>query len=295
MGIPPRSGACVTDLARAFLLVLVGLSGDPEHGKLFQKWATSLTDTAQKLGVARDRVLQLDEPATKDDVEKAVETIARKSGPDDVVFIVLFGHGSFDGRTAKFNLRGPDLSAADFAALLRKLRSKHIVFANTASASGPFVQELAGPGRTIIAATRNGAEQYATLFGGFFVDAFSSDAADVDKNHRVTIKEAFDYAQREVGRAYEREGLLATEHAVLDDGGALADVFALGTAGGGETLPEDPRLRTLYAERRELEQRVEALKVLKSSMDPARYESELERLATTLALKSREIRQAEGK
>lgn len=285
----------MTDLFRAFLLVVVGLSGDPEHGQLFQKWGATLAATAGTLGIPTERVTQLGDQATKDDVERAIDAIAKRSAPDDVVFIVLIGHGSFDGRTAKFNLRGPDLSAADFAALLRRLPSKHVVLANTSSASGPFKEALAGPGRTIITATRNGAEQYATLFGGFFVDAFAIDEADGDKNHRVTVQEAFDYAQREVGRAYERLGLLATEHAVIDDTGKLAGAFALGTMGESAALPSDPRLRALYMERRELEQRVEALKVLKSGMDQARYESELEKVVTSLALKTREIRQAEGK
>ena len=136
-----------------------------------------------------------------------------------MIFVTLIGHGSFAGGTARFNLPGPDLSAADFNAMLQKLPTKQIVFVNTSSSSGPFVEALSGPGRTIVTATRNGAEQYATLFGGFFVDALTSDAADADKNKRVSVLEAFNYAKAEVARAYEREGLLATEHALLDDNG----------------------------------------------------------------------------
>ena len=39
----------------------------------------------------------------------------------------------------------------------------------------------------------------------------------------------------------------------------------------------------------------EALRLLKDSMEPARYTSELEKLVTDIALKTREIRAAEGK
>jgi HPt (histidine-containing phosphotransfer) domain-containing protein len=53
-------------------------------------------------------------------------------------------------------------------------------------------------------------------------------------------------------------------------------------------------VRALQAERRELEQQVESLKVLKGSLEPAKYEAELERLVTALALKTRELRQAEA-
>jgi len=285
----------VTDLFRAFVLIAVGLSGDAEHGALFQKWGATLASASETLGVPAERILYLGDQTTKQTIEQAFATLATRASADDVVVVVLIGHGSFDGKEAKFNLRGPDMSGADFAAQLRRLPVKRTIFVNTASASGPFVQALSAPGRTIITATRSGAEQYATLFGGFFVNAFTSDVADGDKNGRITIQEAFEYGQREVARAYEREGLLATEHAVIDDGAKVASVFALGTVGAGEALPADPALRALHLERRELEQRMEALKVLKGSMDPARYESELERLATTLALKTREIRQLEAK
>ena len=48
------------------------------------------------------------------------ERSPRAAGEDDVVFIVLIGHGTFDGKVAKFNLRGPDMTPADFAALLKR-------------------------------------------------------------------------------------------------------------------------------------------------------------------------------
>jgi hypothetical protein len=308
-------------MLRVFLLIIVGLAGDAEHRELFHKWGAALADTAEKSGIPRERVVYLADqaegetrlsgPATRESIEKAVAGFSKSAAPEDVVFVALIGHGSFDGRSAKFNLPGPDMAAADFAALLKRLPTKQVVFVNTTSSSGPFVPELSGPGRTIITATRNGAEQFDTLFGGFFIDAFSTpDASDSDKNGRVSVLEAFNYARTEVAKAYEREGLLATEHALLDDDGnkegsqtpsptgadgKVASMLTLGTAGETDSLPADPELRTLYVERRALERRVEALRLLKASMEPARYEAELEKLVTELALKTREIRQVEEK
>jgi hypothetical protein len=222
---------------------------------------------------------------------------------------VLIGHGSYDGKAPKFNLPGPDISAADFAAQFKRLPMRQIVFVNTASASGPFVNELSGPGRTIIAATRSGAENYATLFGGYFVDALSGEEADADKNRRVTMLEAFQFAKAAVQRAYDKEGLLSTEHAVLDDNGdkvgspdpsttaadgKVAALMAIGSAADAMPLPADPKLRALILERRDLEHRVESLRLLKDNMDAAKYQSELEKLVTDLALKTREIRTLEG-
>jgi hypothetical protein len=306
-------------MLKAFLLVIVGLAGDPEHGALFHKWGTALVDASEKLGIERSQVTYLGDakeggarvsgPATKEQINQALAAIAKAAGPDDVLYVVLLGHGNFDGSSARFNLPGPDITAADFNILLRKVPSRNVVFVNTASSSGPFVENLSGPGRTIITATRSGAEQYTTLFGGYFVEAFTAEAADADKNKRVTMLEAFLYAKGEVTRAYEREGLLATEHATLDDNGdrkgsqdptptgaegKVAAALSLGSAADAAPLPADPKLRALIVERREIERRVEALRLLKDSLPPARYASELERLVTDLALKTREIRTLEG-
>jgi hypothetical protein len=292
------------------LLIVVGLPGDPAHGELFKKWGTTLADTAtQKLGVAKDHVTLLtDREATRDGVSKALGALAAAVGDDDTVAIVLFGFGTYADKTAKFNLVGPDMSAQDFAPLLAKLASKRIVFVDTTSASGPFVEALSGPGRVIVTATRTGAEVYATLFGGPFVEAFALDAADGDHDGKVSILEAFDYARKTVTQSFQREGLLPTEHSLLDDNGDKegtlepsreakdgrnAAVLNFGAL-HQQALPADAKLRGLYVERQELERRIDALKLLKSGMDPAKYASELEKLATGLALKTRQIREAEG-
>jgi Peptidase C13 family len=299
--------------------IVVGLAGTPEHAELFQRWATTLADASVKMGVTPDHLVYLSEKteadpkrisgkSTKEEIVKAFEKLAQ-AGPDDVVFVVLIGHGTFDGRVAKFNLPGPDMTPEDFEPLLKRLKSQHVVLVNTSSASGPFVEALAGPGRTIVAATRNGAERFATLFGGYFVDALAGTEADTDKNGRTSVLEAFTFAKREVGVAYEREGIMVTEHPILSDNGEktgtqtpaadgkqgrVASVLAIGSS-AADPLPADPKLRAVYVERREIERRIEGLKLLKDSMEPAKYASELERLATDLARKTREIRTLEGK
>ena len=75
----------------------------------------------------------------------------------------------------------------------------------------------------------------------------------------------------------------------------MAALLSLGSAAATDTLPADPAVRALYEERRALERRVESLKLMKDSMDGAKYASELEKLVTELALKTRQIREAEGK
>ena len=149
---------------------------------------------------------------------------------------------------------------------------------------------------------------FATLFGGPFVEAFASESADSDRDGKVSILEAFEHAKRSVAASYQREGLMVTEHAILDDNGdkegsiepgrqakdgQSAGVLAIGSMRRA-AAPANERLRALYTERDAIERRLESLKLLKSGMDQAKYAAELEKLATDLALKSREIRVAEG-
>ena len=314
--------APVTAFAQgARLAVIVGLAGDAEYAELYGKWGASLVDAATgRYGIARDHVVYLTEKpdqdakratgrSTREEIAKAFASLAG-AAPDDLIFVVLIGHGTFDGKVAKFNLPGPDMTAADFDPLLKRLAPRRVVLINTASASGPFIEALSGPGRTIVTATRNGRESFATIFGGYFVDALTSDVADADKNKRVSVLEAFDYARREVQTAYERQGIMLTEHALLDDAGdregsaqpaadgkvgKVAALISLGAAGQTDSLPADPKVRALYDERRALERRVESLRLMKDSMEPAKYTAELETLVTELALKTRQIRDVEGK
>jgi hypothetical protein len=102
---------------------------------------------------------------------------------------------------------------------------------------------------------------------------------------------------------------MPTEHALLDDNGdrqgsmepgrqakdgQSAAVLAIGSM-RRQALPADEKVRALYLERQQIERRIESLKLLKSGMDAEKYAAELEKLATELALKSRQIREAEGK
>ena len=303
------------------LLVIVGLAGDPEYSEPYAKWGAALVDAATtRYGIPQGQVIYLHEKpetdtkritakSTREEVAKAFEKLAG-AGADDPIFVMLIGHGTFDGKVAKFNLPGPDMTAADFEPLMKRLAPHRVVFVNTASASGPFIEALSGPGRTIVTATKTGRESFATIFGGYFVDALTSEVADADKNKRISVLEAFDYARREVATAYERQGIILIEHALLDDSGdkegtatpavdgkegRVAALMSLGTVGSGDPLPSDPKLRALYEERRALERRVESLRLMKDSMDAPKYTAELEKLVTDLALKTREIRAAEGR
>ena len=307
---------------QSFLLVVSGLSGEPRYAEVFHAWATKMLGAAEaRWGLPEENVVYLAEktdrdpnriPArsTRENVEGAFRDIAQRAGPDDQVFILLIGHGTTRDGEAFVNLPGPDMSAADFAKLLDLLPTQRVVFVNAASASGNFISVLSGQNRTVITATRSGYEKNETIFAGFFVEAYAGEGADVDKDDRVSVLEAFNFARREVARVYESDGLLLTEHALLDDdadgeGSAEPDpqgggegrlartLFLTGGAAVGAQTPSDPRLAALYEEKRALEEEIAALRQRKDELDTATYERELERLLVDLALKTREIRELE--
>jgi hypothetical protein len=294
------------------LLVVTGVANDAEYGKMFHGWATKLIDAARSRGAVPDaNVTYLGEkteldPArirdrpTKDIVEKTVTDLGRRAKPNDQVFIVLIGHGSFDGREGKFNLPGPDMTTTEWAKLVQKLARQRVIFVNTSSSSGAFLAPLAGPGRTVVTATKTGGERNETRFGGFFVEAFADESADRDRNGRVSVLEAFDYAKTKVVNAYEQEGLLLSEHAALDDStdGKLATTVFLGSGSSASALKvdtSDPEMRGLVAERDAIDKQIAELKLAKDGMPADRYEQTLERLLTELALKTRAIRDLQAK
>jgi hypothetical protein len=290
------------------LLVITGVGGDDEHSALFHKWAIAVVDSAKRRGVS-DVVYLSEKPerdpariqgrSTKENVTKAFNDLAGSAKASDEIFVILLGHGSFDGRQGAFNLPGPDLSAADYAVLLDRFKTQHITFVNTASSSGAFLPVLAGPGRTIVTATKTGGERNETRFPAYFVEALDSEAADRDRNGRVSVLEAFDYAKSKVTAAYEQEGHILTEHATLDDGndGKFAATLYLAPRGSraSASANADPALRPLLEQRDALEDQVVQLRLRKDTMDPARYEQELERVLTDLALKTKAIRDLEAK
>ncbi|HEX7049956.1 MAG TPA: hypothetical protein VF188_07050 [Longimicrobiales bacterium] len=299
-----------------------GLGGAPEFAEAFYRQGAALADAAiERYGLAAEDVVfladrperdaaRIDGAATKQAIADALAGIAARAGPADRVLIVLLGHGSAREGESRFNLRGPDLGAAELATMLEPLGDRPLAVVNAASASGGFVEALAGAGRVIVTATRSAAERNATHFGEYFVRALAGADSDVDKDGRVSLLEAFDYARREVERAYEEENRLLTEHAVLEDDGdgvgtmepaprggdgALAARFFLGGGAAGAAVADaPPELRALYERRDQLQEQIEALRARKAEMDPEAYQTQLEALLLELARTSSEIRAREG-
>ncbi|MFN6104024.1 MAG: hypothetical protein ACK5EA_06190 [Planctomycetaceae bacterium] len=206
------------------VIVVVGAAGSAEFGDQFQTWAKRWKTAADQGGAECQMIGLSAQPAGTSDRQTLLDSLGRlatsnaESAGKSPLWLVLIGHGTFDGKTARFNLQGPDLSAADLAAAMQPL-SGPVAVINCASASGPFVNSLSAPGRVVITATRSGSESNFARFGDGFSAALLDQAADLDKDEQVSLLEAFLAAAAKVREFYADAGRLATEHPLLDDNG----------------------------------------------------------------------------
>jgi hypothetical protein len=295
-----------------FAVIINGASGEAAYAKQFAQWTADLRSALTgRFGFAEDRVKVLTEKpldgtaarATAEEVKRTFQTLQSELKPENAVFIFLIGHGTFDGKEAKFNLVGPDLSAAEYNNLLSLLPTRRVVIFNMASASGEFIKPLSATGRIVITATRTGQEQNATRFAEFFIAALNARDADADQDGHISVLEAFAYANRLTAEFYTRAGRLATEHALIEDNG---DGIGHEKAEGGDGLlaratyldslsveqaAASATTAKLLRERTRLEGKIEQLIGRKSDLPESEYEAALEKLFIELAKVNRAIKQ----
>jgi hypothetical protein len=300
----PGLVVCAPEISRAqqvHVLIITGLAGEPQYRVPFQQAAAILADSARKRwGVSDSSLIVLGEdpaadPAhitghsTREEVARAFIRLSKRVAPGDVLLVFLNGHGSGEGPSSKVNLPGPDPTAAEYASWIAGFTRQTVVFVNAASASGDFIPVLAGRGRLIVTATRTAIERNETTFAIPFVRGLTGSEADADKDGRVSVLEAFDFAKKEIVREYETDNRMLTEHAVLSD-----SVLARSVTFGAPHNANDPRVMALVAERQELQAQVAALRSRKTTMDSTAYDRELERLLLQIAEKTQAIRTTGG-
>ncbi len=200
------------------VLIVVGAEGTAEYGAEFRGWADLWAEAGDRAGarLVRIGIEETGDTRDRDRLREALAGEARRSR--EALWIVLIGHGTYDGRDAKFNLRGPDVTAEDLSGWLKPLE-RPVAVINCASASGPFINSLSAPDRVLVTATKSGYEHNYARFGGSLAAAILDQSADLDKDGQTSLLEAFLEASARTAEFYRQEGRLATEHALLDDNG----------------------------------------------------------------------------
>jgi hypothetical protein len=288
--------------AATYYVIVAGLGGEPDYEQRFTAAAKDL-DRIFKAAGPTAHVYTLSGPqATATQLKETMDAVARDAKPADDFALILIGHGSFDGVEYKFNLVGPDVTAAEIAKMCDQIATKRQLVVDTTSASGGALQALERPGRGVIAATKSGTEKNATVFARYWVEALEDPAADTDKSDSISAMEAFTYAAKKTAAFYDSQKRLATEHAVFNDvgrgeavreagngEGALLSSFTLLRLGTSQQAANDPGKRALLDKKNELEQKIDTLKYQKAAMDPDDYKKQLTEALVELAKLQEEL------
>jgi hypothetical protein len=274
--------------ARTYHVIVAGLGGEPDYEQRFTAAATDLDRVLRSAGPAVHVDTLKGAQATAVQFRETIDRVATEASPDDDFALILIGHGSFDGAEYKFNLLGPDLTAAEIAQMCDRIRARRQLIVDTTSASGGALQAFERPGRAVIAATKSGTEKNATVFARYWVEALEDPSADTDKSDSVSAMEAFRYATEKTAAFYEAEKRLATEHAVFNDlghgepvreaangQGMMLSSFMLLRLGTTQLAANTPAKRALLDKKEALEQKIDILKYQKAAMDPADYKKQL--------------------
>jgi hypothetical protein len=272
--------------AAHYTVVIAGLGGDAGYAERFATQAQSIVEAAERGAEDASQVILLSgAEARRESIRGRLQALAAEVEAGDSIAVYLVGHGSYDGDVYKFNLPGPDLDAAEFAALFDAIPARAQLVVNASSASGAVLEPWAADGRILVTATRTGAERNATRFAEYWALALFADEADVNKNGVVTAAEAFEYASRRVADSFTDDGTLATEHPQLvGDGAARFEVARLAAR-----VQATPRQERLLSERDRLEQDIAALREQRDTLSNDAYLDQLQALLLQLALVQREL------
>lgn len=298
--------------ATKYAVILAGPTVGDENKSTFRQWAFSLHDIlARDFGYSSDTITLLYDQGSQDiqggervdgscdrsGIERSLATLRTQVRTGDQITIFLIGHGSGSEEEAKFNIVGPDITGIEFASILDQFDQQDIVIVNTTSASYGFSASLSSEGRVVISSTRSPSERYDPIFSRYFIEALDSRNGDRDKNNRVSMLEAFNYAKANVDQWYEDQGRLASEHAGLDDNGdalftlnptineadgRLAEIAYIDTL-IDNTHELSPAARQLKGRMQELERSVFILRSSKADYLEADYWQQMEQLLIELA------------
>ncbi|HEY5911591.1 MAG TPA: hypothetical protein VJA21_13410 [Verrucomicrobiae bacterium] len=214
--VPAGAGSAATN--QPTVILVVGAAGEPDFSSNFVRQVEHWTNACDR-GHAKTICLGLVDNPRGSDHDRLKESLTSQPTENgDPLWLVFIGHGTFDGKEARFNLRGPDVTAAELRDWLQPFR-RPLVFIDTTSASAPFLNQLSATNRVIVTATRSGNEQNFARFGLCFADALVNGDSDLDKDGQTSVLEAFLSASTHVAEFYKTGGRLATEHALIDDNG----------------------------------------------------------------------------
>lgn len=150
--------------------------------------------------------------ATRENLARAIQALAERSGPEDLLFMYFTSHGSADHRLAlqQPRLALEDLPARELAQLLAPLAERNLVIVISACYSGGFIEPMKNPRTLIITAARADRVSFGcseqndfTYFGrALFAEALQE---------TTDIVQAFTLAQAKVAEREQADHYQASE------------------------------------------------------------------------------------
>ncbi len=328
--------------AESSALIISGVPGDEKFAAKYAKWTeTTRKILTEEMGFTPNHVVVLaDEKSTQVNIKEAFAKFKEQLKPADSFFLFLIGHGSYEdgpvqrsgngpatsgggtrGRGAappipgaaasenpaagyKFNNAGPDLTGKDLSDLLDSLNAGRFVVVNGTSNSGGATEVMAKKNRMIISATKTGFEGNDTVFYEYFLSGLQKAAADENKDHKISVWEAFKYAVDGTERFYKDAGRIATEHPQISDNGApmtgvvpQAPVMASLTTFNVDVpvTVADAKLQAMLNQQKELQQKIETLQINKANMLAEDFDREFEKLILELSTVGQQIEEQKKK
>ncbi len=260
-------------------LIVTGLGGETTYDEKFAAEAAGVASALATLpSVDITRLAGVE--ASRENLAVYFDSLKATSR----LMVFLVGHGSYDEVDYKFNLPGPDVTDKDLANWLDNVGVSEQLIVLTGSASGAVIDTLAADERIVVTATRSGVERHATHFGRYFAAGLTATAADTNKNRRISVQEAFEFAADAVSRHFSDARQLATEHAVLT--GQRAERWHLARTGGERVVAvvSDPELARLQAARDAISADIETLTSAGQRAGDESFRDEFTRLMIDLAL-----------
>ena len=163
----------------------------------------------------------VDAESDREQVLAAFDQLAKTVQPSDRFLLFMLGHASRTGRgSAKFNLRGRDITEVEYVMLINSIPAENQVLIFGFPYSGRLVPQLSAPGRLILTSSSpNEGYSLQAGFGDILVDAFSTADNDVNGDRDISVLEAFLSLQTRTKAWYENDGTIQSEHPHLDDNG----------------------------------------------------------------------------
>lgn len=198
------------------IAIIQGAPGEEAYAKKFQRWSDNFSQACKD---ANRPVLQVNKSKGSKTPKQQIENWLQSHSdtPQNPLWIFLIGHGTYDGKSAKFNLNGPDISATELKSWLQPLKERPVLIINTASSSAPFLTKLSGENRIILTATRSGSEYNSTQLANFLSQNINNPESDLDKDGQTSLLEAWLYSNRELADHYKKDGRIQNEHSLIDD------------------------------------------------------------------------------